>query len=197
MAASKSCVASIKPANVRDASWIAHNMRERDWAEASCQLEHDIDKAFLGMKLVTYPGFHWTAWLGSKLGSGVRPVGVFGFVASEMPWLYSAYALGTDEMPRVIPAISRFCVEDGLPMLLDAGCKRCEVRVKSDYKESIRWLCRMGAKHEGCLVGWGKNGEDFNLMAWTDANLPTSVFAGKGKNQPSLIMPMPDTLKVG
>ena len=167
--------ATIQDGKLYDVTWIASCMREQDWKELSCQLVEGFSRSNAGRVCFEASGdLCWTAWLDD------RPVAAFGFSHSH-PTLLAAWAFGTHEMGRVMPAISRHCAEFALPLIMTKGYRRCEVRVLVAHDQSYRWLRRMGAKYECTMRYYGRNGEDFALMAWDKDNLPEKYVLAKQK----------------
>lgn len=150
----------IRPGTLRDVSYIAAHMREQDWREvhASCPTD---DKAEAGILChLSSQGWSYTAWLHGE------PVCAFGFSPSMLPWLWSAWAFGTDKMKRAIPTVTRFGRSTIARQLIEAGAQRCEIRSIADHDLAHRWLQGLGAHRECDLPGYGRNGETFVLYAW-------------------------------
>lgn len=150
----------IRPGTLRDITFVAAGMRAEDWREihASCPFD---DKAEAGAACyLVSPEWCWTAWLRDE------PVYAAGFAPSYLPWLWSAWAFGTDRSRRAIPAITRHLM-GVVPTMIDAGVHRVEARAVADYENANRWLAGLGAKLECELRAFGRNGETFNLWAWT------------------------------
>lgn len=153
-------------ANIRDATYIAANMRDEDWAEISCQLPDGVSKTYVGQMCIETSSIAFTASYRDE------PTGLFGFSPTPIKSLWSAWAFGTKNMWRVIPEISRHCVLECLPELVQRGAMRCEVRVMQAHDQSYRWLRRMGCRYECLMPYYGKNGETFALMAWDKDHMP-------------------------
>ena len=150
----------IRPATMRDVSFLAANMREQDWREVHASAPTD-DKAEAGILCHMASRFAWTVWIKGD------PVCAFGFAQMGLPWLWSAWAFGTDRIKRAIPAVTRFGRETASRMLLDAGARRCEIRSIADHDLAHRWLQGLGAHRECELPEYGRNGETFVLYSWT------------------------------
>jgi len=149
----------IRPGTLRDVSFIAANMRDEDWREIHASGPMD-DRAEAGIMCHIASEFSWTAWIKDD------PVCAFGFARSGLPWVWSAWAFGTDRMKRAVPAVTRFGRETASRLLLEAGARRCEIRSIADHDLAHRWLQGLGAHLECELPGYGRNGETFVLYSW-------------------------------
>lgn len=150
----------IRPGNIRDVSFIASHMRSEDWREVHASAPTD-DKAEAGIMCHMASQFSWTAWIRDE------PVCAFGFARSGLPWVWSAWAFGTERMRRAIPAVTRFGRETASRLLIEAGARRCEIRSIADHDLAHRWLQGLGAHLECELLEYGRNGETFALYSWT------------------------------
>lgn len=150
---------SIVPINLRDASYVAANLRPEDWREIACQLPDGTEPLALAWMAAEGSGEAWTAsWKG-------QPVAAFG--ASPMtPSVLSLWAWGTKGMWRVAGSIERFVTADCVPRWLEAGITRVEARSIVGHVMAHRWLRRLGFAEQPCPQ-WGKAGEDFILFSWT------------------------------
>jgi hypothetical protein len=129
---------SIDRATVRDACYIAANMRDADWYEMRAVLG-DVPRSSIALDLVgSSADLAFVAYLRGQ------PVCCFG--ASRMfRHVYSGWSFGTDRMPRAIPAVTYFMVEALGPTLIESGVTRVEVRTAADHDISHDWLSAMGA----------------------------------------------------
>lgn len=157
----------IKPATLRDITWIAANLREQDKREilASSTL---VARDAAIVCLHGSPNFAWCVWINGQ------PHAAFGIgQGSPMtPYIRSAWAFGTDKMRRCIPAISRFTVDEWPGRLIAEGVTRVEVRSLLGHDVAGRWLKSLRAKHEGILRNYGSSGEEFDLYSWTKEDWP-------------------------
>ncbi len=160
---------TISPACVRDVSWIAAHMRQRDRDEILCQAPYDMtitqaalwcfDTAMEDTRFVAYD-------------KADTPAAVFGFSPSNNPTLWSAWAFGTNRMRRVIPEITDFGFGPWLQRFIEKyNPRRMEIRAREDHDLAHRWLVGMGAKRECLLPRYGRAGEVFVLYSWTDRGI--------------------------
>lgn len=150
---------AIKPATLRDVTFVAANMRDQDWREVYASAPCD-DRLQAGYLCYALSRWSYTAWLKDE------PVCAFGFAMTHLPWLGTAWAFGTDRMKRAIPAVSRH----GKAMrqeFIDAGLRRIEVRSLAGHDLAHGWLSALDAKREAELPHYGRDGETFILYAWT------------------------------
>lgn len=155
----------IRPANVRDACFVAADMRDQDWREiAATGLV--TSKTEAAVWLVTRSPEHaYVAYLKDE------PVAVFGVCQVGAPHYWSGWAFGTDRMKRAIPTITKFCLGTIKPDLLARGVRRVEVRSAVEHDLSHRWLARMGAHFEGIALDVGRNGEAYATYSWAKSRL--------------------------
>lgn len=154
------CV-DIRPGVLRDVSFVIANMREQDKAEAYCQLPEGTKAHELAYGLLMGSKECYVAYLKD------HPVATFGIcqgmsIASLVIW-----ALGTDRMTRVIPAITRFVVTDVMRRAIDAGHVSMEARSIATHHAAHRWMKATGAQREGKPYPFGRNGELFATYRWT------------------------------
>ena len=149
----------IRPATLRDVTFIAAGMRSQDWQEIHASSPCN-DKTEAGALCFLMSKWSYTAWLKGE------PVCAFGFAMTGLPWIMSAWAFGTERMRRVIPAVTRH-EATMLPLFAEAGIHRIEVRSLEGHDLAHGWLASLGAKRECDLPQYGRNGETFVLYAWT------------------------------
>ncbi len=146
---------------VRDASFIAANMRAADFKEISC-LWKEWDTRLLGVCAMrtAVPGMVWSIWLDGQ------PIAAYGFsyAAPFDPDHWQAWAFGTDRFKRAVPLMTRHLLS--IRDLVEARCRRCQVITHVDHDLSHRWLRSLGADREGLLRSYGRNGEDFEVYSW-------------------------------
>lgn len=148
----------IKPANVRDASWITANLRQLDREETYCQLPEGFGNVHLA---------HWLVQQGGLIAyAGDDPVMLFG-TSPLTTCALSVWALSTDRAARVIAAVSRFFIETLIPEKLDHGVNNMEARSLVTHGAAHRWMESMGGVKHGDAYLWGRNGEFFVTYRWT------------------------------
>ncbi len=153
----------IRPATVRDVSYIAAHLREADKEELECQWSHydPVHLAYL-IETQSITGMSWVAYRHDQ------PVGALGFsYASGLdPDIWQAWAFGTDGFLKVIPELTRLGNEVALPMILEGTVRRIQAFTLKGHDVAHKWLEAFGARYEGTLRAWGRNGEDFDVYAW-------------------------------
>jgi hypothetical protein len=161
---------TIRNATVRDACFVAANMRPQDWREISA-LIGDVprrDAACWMLASSRRPSGRTYAWQVEEDG---QPIACFGF-SYVYEHVASAWSYGTNRMCRAIVPITGWS-QVYLPMLFEVERQqRVEVRTIVDHDISHRWLNRVGAKEECFLPSYGRNGEPFVLYAWTRTEMP-------------------------
>lgn len=152
----------IRPATIRDATWIAANMRSEDVREILATANvGSLTEAAIAC-VVTSPDYAWCAY------HRAEPAGCFGVshVSPLQPHLRSAWAWGTDRFKRVAPAITRFSVREWPRRLIADGVTRVEVRSIEGHDIAHKWLSAIRARHEADMPNYGVNGETFQLWSW-------------------------------
>lgn len=152
----------IRPANLRDASWITANLRPGDRAEVYCQIPGSTTNAELA------------AWLLSTSTAFIayvhdRPVMLFG-TAPMTVCCFSVWAIGTPRMTRAIRAVSAFLLDEHIPTLLDNGFNNAEARSLATHRTAHRWLEALGGRRHGPPYLFGRGGEEFVTYRWTVAD---------------------------
>lgn len=149
----------IRPANLRDASWLMANLRQLDREETFCQLPDGIPTGKLAEWFIT-TGDAFIAYHRDE------PALLFGTTRIHVCAM-SIWALGTDKAERTIPAVSRFLIEHAIPWRLDEGFTCMEARSLETHHAAHRWMESMGGKREGEPYLYGKGGERFVTYHWT------------------------------
>jgi RimJ/RimL family protein N-acetyltransferase len=148
---------------VRDACFIAANLRAADLQEIAPQWQA-FDARTLGLCAVQYsiPGFAWSI----RDGEG-QPVAAYGFSQATPfdPEHWQAWAFGTDQFRRAVPLMTRHLLS--VADVIRERCRRCQVITLVGHDLSHRWLRKLGARREGLLQSYGRNGEAFEVYAWT------------------------------
>lgn len=152
----------IRAATLRDASYVVANMRQRDADEVWCQLPDGVKSHEVTYNLLMASDA-FTAFL-----DGV-PAMFFGTSLMNAAAL-SAWAIGTSKAQRVVPAVTRFLVEEHLPDRVRDGFVVMEARSHIDHVEAHRWMLSTGAQIVGEPFPFGRSREKFLLFRWTEAS---------------------------
>jgi hypothetical protein len=144
-------------------AFIAERMRERDRVE--CLATCFTTPAQLAADAMLGGGFCNVAWIESLDGAHARPVAAIG-ARQRWPGVWSVWAWGTDEWPKVVVSLTRHAKRTLIPLLVERGAHRAQCASLAEHAEAHRWLEYLGAKREATLTGYGRNGEDFALFRW-------------------------------
>ena len=148
----------IIPANFRDLSYIASNLRPEDQQELECQLDE------WSPQLVAYQAMHSTFGYICELNG--NPEVAFGAGQIRQGY-WIAWSWGTRRQWRCLPTVIQYISHDLQPLVSSLGARRVEARALSSHSLAHRFLERIGGKRRCDLPGYGKNGEDFCLYDWT------------------------------
>lgn len=152
---------TIRPATLRDMTFIAANMREADRREIGAVIQAP-DMHIGYMLFAGSSGLSYCAWLDDE------PVCAFG-VSRLYDGLGSGWAYGTRHMRKVMRAVTRFALREIRPKLMREGFRRIEVRTAVDHDISHAWLESLGFVREGIAKDYGTGGLDFVTYAATRA----------------------------
>lgn len=170
----------IVPANIRDYTYIASNMRDEDRREIFCQLPEEATSRDVAIFSLNYASHAYTVRL---RGRNVAAVGATQL--SVCGSVYSAWAWGTKELNRVAPRIGRYFLSVIAPKLIVDGCRRVEVRSIEGHDMAHRWLTTLGARCESRMQDYGRNGELFLLYSFTLTDLKRCGYSSMAEPQPS------------
>ncbi|WP_298986396.1 hypothetical protein [uncultured Roseibium sp.] len=147
---------------MRDASFIAANMRPEDYREIAC-LWQNWDTRALGICAMetAVPGWVWSVWYQGQ------PAAAFGFSRASAfdPDFWQAWAFGTDRFRRCVPLMTRHILN--LRPEIEKHCRRLQVISYKNHDLAHGWIEALGAEREGLLRSYGRGGEDFYMYAWT------------------------------
>jgi hypothetical protein len=152
-------VITIERANLRDASWITHNLRSEDREEVYCQLPDGLHHAVFATWLLG----NGEAFIAYSNGN---PVLLFGTSPITVCAL-SVWAMGVPGMERSIPEVSRFLISEHIPYRIKAGFNNMEARSHVDHVAAHRWIESMGGERHGPAYVFGRGGEHFITYRWT------------------------------
>lgn len=159
----------IRPANLRDVSFITANMRDCDKREIFCQVAPGTKPEAIAYRSLATSFTAWVAYLRGK------PVAAFGF-SEIVDGVLCGWAYGRKGMGRCIPAITRFVFTTLVPEWQTSGVRRIEVRTIESHHSAHRWLEAAGAKRLCALDAWGRNNERFYIYEWVRGDVPKKIF---------------------
>lgn len=94
-----------------------------------------------------------------------KPAGIIG-ACPMWPGVWTVFSFGTDDWPKCAMALSRYGKRVLAPFLLNAGVHRLQCESRIDHVDAHKWLSVMGAKPEGLLRGYGRDGSDYVMFSW-------------------------------
>lgn len=142
---------------------ISSNLRPRDFEELTATRYGTDPKGLaegIARDAVHTGAFRWAAYLD---GRPVAAVGAF----PRWPNVWTAWAFGTDEWPKVVLRLTKHVRGFMLPALLNAGATRVDALSLETHSDARAWLEYLGARPENVLDKWGKNGQNFVCYVWT------------------------------
>jgi hypothetical protein len=147
----------VKPANLRDLSYVASHMRASDRAEVEAQIDEWSAAHVAALSLRDY------AYVVELDGN---PEAAFGCGQVRRGY-WCAWSWGSDRLAKCLPVMIRFITEELQPAVYEAGALRVEARALASHKQARRFLERIGGQFCCELPAYGKNGEDFVMYQWT------------------------------
>lgn len=147
----------VKPANLRDLSYVASHMRASDRAEVECQIDEwsAVNVAALSLRDYAY-----------VVELDGNPEAAFGCGQVRRGY-WIAWSWGTARSWRCLPTIVSFITGTLQPAVYAAGAFRVEARALASHVQARNFLERIGGRFRCELPGYGKNGETFILYDWT------------------------------
>lgn len=156
-------VIEVVDATLRDMSYVLYHLNPKDEEETACQIDPGLRRDHLAYMLLM-SGDNFAVRIDGQ------PAAVFGTAPLNRATL-SVWALGTDRMHKVLPAISRHLIDVHLPAKIAEGYRYMEARSLSTHEEAHRWLRWLGATVLGEPHPYGTAGETFLLFRWTSDDL--------------------------
>lgn len=146
------------------AEFIIENLRPRDREEIFA-LRWDNDERAFTEDVMRFAGdMTWAWWR-----DGV-PIALQGAWPMR-PGVWSCWAFGTEQWPRVVLSMTKHSRRFIIPALLRARFHRAEAVALAAHTDSRRWIEALGAREEGIRRGFGRHGEDFVCYVWTPADV--------------------------
>lgn len=138
---------------------IAHRLRPLDAKEVFSQLwDDDCDRMAEGFLKSLAP-----SWVFADEATG-EPIYFCGLSALR-PGVWGVTGFGTPLFPRVAREVTKTMRRVMVPGARKIG-HRFECICLAEKESAFRWLVRLGAKFEADLIGYGRNKEDFKMLAW-------------------------------
>jgi hypothetical protein len=158
------------PISLVGVAYIARNLRAADHREIAATRWAEWEPDEFAMEIMS-----WTKLGPSYLvyGRDGPPVAVFG---ATQPWpgMFSAWLIGTADFPSVALPLTKFVKRVFVPHLRERA-HRIEARSIDGHAHAHRWLKALGAKEEGRMHGYGKDGEDFLVFTLPATNRASIV----------------------
>lgn len=151
----------MKPISLSAVEYIALNMRESDRAEVYNMRGHD--NPHLLAREVCYVASYGKAAIAEHRGVPCAIIGV----SPLWPGVWSAWSFGTDQWRRRAVEISRYARDELKPWLMARNCHRLQCESHIDHTEAHRWLMALGAKPDGMLDGFGRDGSAYIMFSWS------------------------------
>lgn len=153
---------TIRPATLRDASYVMANLRPADWEELACQIAPATKRHEIAYALLMSGDCFVAFWKG-------QPCAVFGSSIINAACL-SIWAVGTPDISRVARSIGKFMTRVHVPDRLAQGFGSGEARSMATHHDAHRWLVSLGAHQHGGPFEFGTGREKFLLFRWTKAD---------------------------
>jgi hypothetical protein len=99
-----------------------------------------------------------------------KPVFVFGLTLYDDPQHCQVWGFGTEEAPRAMKAVTKFCLRTMIPEMLDMGLLSAQAVAHPDNELSSRWLRRLGYSSMAITVPGIGSGKHAMLLWVTTAN---------------------------
>lgn len=149
----------LRPATLRDASFVTANLRPLDQLEVFCQMPPNTKTHELAYGLI-FDGETYCSFYKGK------PAALYGVGAINVCTL-TVWAIGTKDMRRTVPAITRHLMEEILPRKIEEGFTSAEARSIVGHHSAHRWMKSLGGVPWGEPFLYGSGGELFQLFRWT------------------------------
>lgn len=137
---------------------VAQNMRQWDRTEIFATRGDDSDELLSQHAVLLAGDAGWVAGLD-------RPIAAFGCV-ELWPGVRSMWLFATDEFGHIGLSMTKLIVRSIVPMLFAGGAHRLEARSIEGNTHAQDWLELIGARREGSLKGYGRDGQTFHTYAW-------------------------------
>lgn len=95
-----------------------------------------------------------------------RPCAIIG-CSPLWPGVWSMWSFGTDEWSKAVLEISRYGKNVLDPFIRLSGGHRAQCESHIEHTQAHRWLMAMGAKPDGMLNGYGRDGSTYIMFSWS------------------------------
>lgn len=153
------------PISLSAVEYLCINLREIDAAEIYNMRGHD-NPLLLAREVVNAACY-------GKAGIALhnnKPAAIIG-VSPLWPGVWTAWCFGTDDWPKCAMALTRYGKRVLRPFLMARGAHRLQCESRIDHVEAHKWLSVMGAKPDGLLGGYGRDGSDYVMFSWRRNNV--------------------------
>lgn len=139
--------------------YVAQNMREKDREEIFATRWDDSAQDVAADVVASGP-FNWVAF------NGGEPVAVVG-AAPLWPGVWSVHMFATEAFGGIAISLTKFVRRVMIPALTESGAHRAQCDSLVGHEKAHYWLEALGARQEGVLRGYGRQGEDFVRYVWS------------------------------
>lgn len=94
------------------------------------------------------------------------PTGIIG-CSPIRPGVWTLFAFGTDDWRKSALELSRYGRRVLRPFLEMRSAHRAQCESHIEHSEAHRWLMSMGARNDGVLPGYGRDGSDYIMFSWS------------------------------
>lgn len=150
----------MKPITAGAVEYLCRNMRELDAREIYNLQDHD--NPFRLARDVVLAATYGKAAIAEH---GGKPAAIIG-VSPLRAGIWSAWAFGTRDWSRCAIELTRYAANELRPFVIARAHRlQCESRV--DHHDAHRWLQRLGARPDGLMRGYGRDGSDYIMFSWS------------------------------
>lgn len=145
--------------SLTELKYVCQHMRERSREEMYLRWPND-DPLDLAYSYFQKNDFMWVGYYDGKPAAiiGGYPVG---------PQAWTLFGFGTDDYEKILRTVTKHAIRFMMPAIKATGAEIAGCISPVDHIETHRWLEWLGAVEDQILPGYGKNGEDCILFAWT------------------------------
>lgn len=162
------------PITASAVEYICLNMRAMDRAEVYGIRGHD--NPYILSREVILAATYGKAAIAEYRG---RPSAIIG-VSPLWPGVWSAWCFGTDDWRRSALELTRYARTVLRPFVIERAHRlQCESRI--DHTDAHRWLTALGAKPDGMMAGYGRDGSTYILFSWSREDVPHQSSRAEGR----------------